>query len=248
MKLTDTHCHLYNHHYDDINEVLNDSKELGVDRVINNACDIESFYEVLELSKEFNNMYVALGFHPGEGIYSNDLELLNKHVNDDKVVAIGEIGLDYFYTQDNKKEQQELFRRQLEIAEAVDKPVIIHSREATQDVMNILKEYKVKGVIHSFSGSLEVAKEYIKMGFALGVGGVVTFKNCNFKEVLKEIKPENILIETDSPYLTPEPNRGKKNMPGYAMDTARFVANIYHISVEELISITNENIKRIFDI
>ena len=167
---------------------------------------------------------------------------------DKKIVGIGEIGLDYHYTKDNKDKQIEVFERQLDIAEKLNLPVVIHSREAAGDTLEILKRHHNFGVIHSYSGSLEMAREYIKLGFVLGINGVVTFKNCNLKDTLKNIDMNSIVLETDSPYLTPVPFRGTQNNPGKMMHTARFVADIYGVSLSELAEITNQNIKRVFDI
>src|SRR5699024_6836671 len=155
----------------------------------------------------------ALGIHPEyvENYTLDDIKFIEDNLNNPKIVAIGEIGLDYHYSKENKEEQIKLLELQLKLAEKYGVPVIIHSREATEDTINTLKKYKVRGVIHSFSGSLETAKIYIKMGYLLGINGVVTFKNCNLKDVLKEIPIENIVLETDSPYLTPVPFRGKQN-------------------------------------
>lgn len=247
---TDTHCHLYMEYYDDIKLVIERAKEADITRFINNGCDTKSNEEVLELSKKYNNLYAAIGIHP-ESVNNynvDDINFLIEHINNTNVVAIGEIGLDYHYTKENRNEQITLFKKQLDIAEKYNMPVIIHSREATDDMLKILKEYKVKGVIHSFSGSLETAKEYIKLGFLLGINGVITFKNCKIKEYIKDIPLSNIILETDSPYLTPEPLRGHKNEPGNIKHIAEFVAKTYNITLEELSIITNDNIKRIFDI
>lgn len=247
---TDTHCHLYSDYYQDIHEVITQSQLLGVNRYINNATDINSIKEILKLVKEYPNMYGAIGIHPEnvDTYQSRDLEYIEKHLKDDKIVAIGEIGLDYYYTKENKDKQIMLFRKQLELAEKYHLPVIIHSREATKDTIEILKEYKVKGVIHSFSGSYETACIYIKMGYLIGVNGVITFKNSKLFEVIKRIPKESIVIETDSPYLTPVPYRGKQNIPGRVSDIALYLVNLYKISKEELSVVTNQNIKRIFDI
>ena len=148
----------------------------------------------------------------------------------------------------NKEKQIKLFEEQLKIAEEYNIPVIIHSREATLDTINILKKYKVTGVIHSFSGSLETAKIYLKMGFSFGINGVITFKNAKIKDVIKELPLSSILLETDSPYLTPTPLRGTTNEPANIKYIAEFVANLKNISTNDLSKITNENIKRIFDI
>ena len=248
--LTDTHCHLYSEYYDDIENILKEAKENNIVRYISDGCDLNSNKEMLELSSKYDNIYITLGIHPEsvEDYKDEDLLFIKDNLKNKKVIAIGEIGLDYYYSKENKDIQKELFEKQLKIAQDNDLPVVVHSREATQDTIDILKKYKVKGVIHSFTGSLEVAKIYIKMGFVLGVNGVITFKNSNVKDVIKEVGLENIILETDSPYLTPHPYRGKQNAPKYIKEIAEFVANLYNISIEDLSKITNNNIKRIFDI
>ena len=175
-------------------------------------------------------------------------KFIEENLNHKKIIAIGEIGLDYHYTKDNKESQIELFKNQLSLAEKYNMPVIIHSREATLDTLNTIKEYKLKGIIHSFNGSLETAKEYIKLGYLIGVNGVVTFKNSNIKNVIKELPLESIVIETDSPYLTPEPFRGKQNYPGHILDIANFICELKSVSMEELINITNNNLNKMFNI
>lgn len=246
----DTHCHIYKEYYKDISSVLKEAKESNIEYVINNGCDRSSNKEVLELLDVYNNMYGAIGIHPESVLdyTEDDLKLIEDNLNKDKVVAIGEIGLDYHYTKENKEKQILLFESQLKLAEKYHKPVIIHSRDATADTIEILKKYNVKGVIHSFSGSYETAMIYIKMGFLLGVNGVVTFKNSNLKDVFKKIPIENIILETDSPYLTPVPFRGTQNAPKNTIIVAKFLSNLYSIPLEELAKVTNNNIKRIFDI
>ena len=248
---TDTHCHIYKEYYEDIENIIKKIKDNNIYRVINNGCDDKSNKEVISLIKKYPSfMYGAIGIHPEsvEECNENDFKYIEDHINDNNIVAIGEIGLDYHYTKENKDKQIELFERQLQLAEKYNKPVIIHSRDAVLDTIECLKKYKVKGVIHSFSGSLETAKIYRKMGFLLGVNGVVTFKNCNLKDVLKELDIDSILLETDSPYLTPEPFRGTKNDSSHIMEIALFVANIKGISIEELSDATESNIKTLFDI
>ena len=244
--LCDTHCHVLSKYYIDIDEILKDAKEAGVSRVINAAYNLESSKEVIALVKKYPEMYGVVGLHP-ENI-EEDFDYTIFDNLDKKIVGIGEIGLDYHYTKDNKDKQIEVFERQLDIAEKLNLPVVIHSREAAGDTLEILKRHHNFGVIHSYSGSLEMAREYIKLGFVLGVNGVVTFKNCNLKDTLKNIDMNSIVLETDSPYLTPVPFRGTQNNPGKMMNTARFVADIYGVSLSELAEITNQNIKRIFDI
>lgn len=245
---TDTHCHIYSEYYDNIDEVISESKKNLVTRYINNGCDANSNKEVLSLIGKYEGMYGAIGIHPENVLeYSkDDLNFIENNLSNPKIIAIGEIGLDYHYSKEQKNEQMELLESQLILSEKYNIPVIIHSREATLDIINILKKYKVKGVIHSFSGSLETAKEYIKMGFLLGINGVITFKNANLKDVIKEISLDNIVLETDSPYLTPEPFRGKKNSPNHIVDIAKFICNLKGISLSELSNITNNNIKNMF--
>ena len=247
---TDTHCHIYKEYYENIEEVLKNAKKSNVNRMINNGCDKKSNEEILELTKNYENIYGAIGIHPEniEEYKEEDLKWIEENLKQSKIIAIGEIGLDYHYTKENKTEQIKLLERQLKIAEQYHLPVIIHSREATEDTINTLKKYKVTGVIHSFSGSLETAKIYIKMGYLLGINGVITFKNSKLKDVIKEIPLESIVLETDSPYLTPEPFRGKKNEPARIKEIAEFICDLKGISLEDLATITNHNIKRIFDI
>lgn len=242
----DTHCHVLSEYYDAIDEILKNAKEAGVSRVINAAYNLESSKEVMALVKKYPEMYGVVGLHP-ENI-EEDFDYTIFDNLDKKIVGIGEIGLDYHYTKDNKDKQIEVFERQLDIAEKLNLPVVIHSREAAGDTLEILKRHHNFGVIHSYSGSLEMAREYIKLGFVLGVNGVVTFKNCNLKDTLKNIDMNSIVLETDSPYLTPVPFRGTQNNSGKMMNTARFVADIYGVPLSELAEITNQNIKRIFDI
>ena len=250
IMFTDTHCHIYKEYYENIEEVIKNANENKVNRFINNGCDTLSNKEVIALAKEHKNMYAAVGLHPEyvDNFKDIDIKEVIKSLNNPKVIAIGEIGLDYHYTKENKEKQKELLETQLKIAESHNLPVIIHSREATEDTINILKKYKTTGVIHSFSGSLETAKIYIKMGYLLGINGVITFKNSKLKEVVKNIPLDNIILETDSPYLTPEPYRGKKNEPARILEIAKFICELKGITLEELATITNNNIKRIFDI
>ena len=248
---TDTHCHIYNEYYDNnIEQVYEKMKLANVDRIINNGCDSDSNKEVLELLGIYSWMYGAIGIHPesADSYTDEDLRFIEEYINDERVVAIGEIGLDYYWTKDNKDKQKELFEYQLKLAESVNKPVIIHSREATQDTIEILKKYNVRGVIHSFSGSYETACIYIKMGFLLGINGVITFKNCNLKDVVSKLDLKDIILETDSPYLTPVPYRGKRNDSSHVYDIAKYICEIKGCSMEELSKETNGNINRCFDI
>ena len=243
---TDTHCHVLKEYYDNIDEILNNAKDNHVNRIINAAYNYESSLEVLDLINKFDNVYGVVGLHPENCLEDFDYNIFNNLP--DKIVGIGEIGLDYHYGKEDMDKQIEIFHKQLKIAQEINLPVVIHSRDATLDTMNILKEYKVKGVLHSFSGSYETAVEYIKMGYKLGVNGVVTFKNAKLKEVYAKLSPKDIILETDSPYLTPEPYRGHRNEPSHTYDIAKYMADLYNISLDELSTITNQNIRDIFGI
>ena len=245
----DTHAHVFKEYYKDIDDLILNAKNNNIKIIINAGCDRTSNEEVINLSTKYDILYAAIGIHPESVLeYNNDdLNFIEKHIFDDKVIAIGEIGLDYSYSKDNKQKQIDLFERQLFIAQKYNIPVVVHSREATEDTINSLKKYKVRGVIHCFSGSLETARIYSKMGFYLGINGVITFKNCNLKEVYKSIDINKILLETDSPYLTPVPYRGKQNSPSHIIDIANFVKDIYGVSLDELSKITNENAYSLFD-
>ncbi len=246
--LIDSHCHIYKEYYDDIDKVIKEANDKGVTKFINNGTDNKSNKEVLALINQYDNMYGALGIHPESVLeYSlSDIKFIEDNLSNPKVIAIGEIGLDYHYSKEEKDEQIKLFELQLSLAEKYHIPVIVHSRDATLDTINTLKKYHVKGVIHSFSGSIETAKEYIKMGFLLGVNGVITFKNANLKEVIKNVPLESLLLETDSPYLTPEPYRGTQNNPGHIFDIATFVANLFNISITDLSHICANNFNKLF--
>lgn len=243
---TDTHCHIFKEYYEDIDIIINNAKNAKVERMFVASDNQQTALEVIDLVNKYDNIYGCIGLHPENVNEEFDYTIFDNLPS--KIIAIGEIGLDYYYTKENKQKQIEVFKKQLEIAQRLNLPVVIHSRDATQDTINILKEYKVKGVIHSFSGSLETAKEYIKMGFKLGINGVITFKNCNLKDVYKELSLNDIVLETDSPYLTPVPYRGQRNEPSHVLDIAMFLCNLYNIDLYELSKITNENIKEIFNV
>ena len=242
----DSHCHIFKEYYDNIDEVINNAKNNGIDKIIVAADNQKSCLEVLDLVNTYDNVYGCLGLHPENCLEDFDYNIIID--NKDKIVAIGEIGLDYYWTKETKEKQQEIFRKQLQIAQDLNLPVVIHSREATLDTINILKEYKVRGVIHSFSGSLETAQIYLKMGFKLGVNGVITFKNCNLKDVYLKLDPSDIVLETDSPFLSPVPYRGQQNEPARVLNIAMFMANLYSMNLKDVADITNKNIKEIFDI
>ena len=197
----DTHCHLSIKDYDDIDLVIKENIDSGVNKIIVSACEVDDFEEAISLLNKYDSVYLTLGFHPSEvsKISDADLEKLKELLKLDRVVGVGEIGLDYHYGKDDYLEQIKLFEKQLKIAKDANLPVVIHSRDAVNDTINTLKKYKVIGVIHCFSGSVETADIYIKMGYKLGIGGVVTFKNSNLYKVVEHVGISNIVLETDAP-------------------------------------------------
>lgn len=246
----DTHCHLSSSDYDDIDLVINENRKAGMEKIIVSACDKKDFEEAFLLSEKYKDVFLTIGYHPEyvDDIVPADIAELDVLLKKEKVVGVGEIGLDYHYTKDNKEAQIALFEQQLALAEKNNLPVVIHSRDATEDTINTLKKYKVKGVIHCFSGSLEVAEIYIKMGFKLGIGGVVTFSNSNLYKVVEKIGLSNIVLETDSPYLAPVPYRGKQNSSKYVPVIAQKIADILGLSLDEVASVTTSNACELFDL
>ena len=250
--LIDTHCHLSIEDYDDIDLVIKENRENGVGKIVVSACTKESILECLEYIEKYDDVYLTIGFHPSETeTYTNEeINFLRDTVkNNKKIVGIGEIGLDYHYGKDDQLKQMEMFTDQMSLAEKLGLPVVIHSRDATEDTIKILKEFpNVIGVIHCFSGSVETAKIYVKMGYKIGIGGVVTFSNSKLFEVVEAIGIENIVLETDSPYLTPVPFRGKKNSSKYLKYVAEKISNILEISVEKVSLETTKNACSVFDL
>ena len=246
----DSHCHIDSREYDNIEKVIERAIDNNVKILIVNGYDRRSNSEVLELVKKYDIVYGAIGWQPGEidDISEEDYLFLENHINDKKIVAIGEIGLDYHYEGYDKDKQIEVFKRQIDIANMYNKPVIVHTRDAIQDTYDILKIKNARGVIHCYSGSLEMAKQFINIEFCLGIGGICTFKNANnIIKVIKSIPLEYIVLETDSPYLAPEPFRGHKNEPKNIPLIANKIAEIKGISVENVKSVTTTNIRRVFD-
>lgn len=245
--LIDTHCHLSTSDYDNLDEVIKSMDGI----MIASGCDDKTNNEVIKLVNEYNNVYGTLGIHPEEidKLSQNSFKIIEENINNPKIVAIGEIGLDYHWVKDNEKKQKEIFEYQLKLAQKYNKPIVVHSRDAIQDTYDILKKYKLKGTIHCFSSSLEMAKEFIKLGYKIGIGGTLTFKNSKkIQEIVKDISLNDILLETDSPYLSPEPFRGKKNLPSNVYYVALKVAEIKNVDVKSVLSITNSNAIKEFDL
>lgn len=247
--LIDTHSHIDMIDVDS-ELIIQEAREFGVEKIIVPSADRSSFEKVLDLSQKYDEVYCALGIHPSEVLKSKDedYELIKEWSKNEKVVAVGEIGLDYYWDKTFVEEQKKSFERQIKISQELNLPILIHDREAHFDTFEMVKEIKdIPVVMHCFSGSLDFAKQCIEKGFYIAFGGVLTFKNAKkMKEVAKNIPMEYILIETDAPYLTPEPYRGKENHPAYVKFVAEQLANLREMSYEDVVKITNENAKRIF--
>lgn len=245
--LIDTHLHLFNENYN-IDEVISRAKDAGVKYLIVSGSDLidNKFNE--KLLDTYDNVFLSVGYHPSCAldVSDEDLNYLEDLIKLDRVVAIGEIGLDYHYGKEDRDKQIELFRFQLDLAVRYNLPVVIHTRDAFLDTYNILKEYNLKGVIHCFSGSVEVAKKYLSLGYYLGIGGVVTFKNSKLKDVVKEIGLSKIVLETDSPYLSPY--RGEVNEPCNVRYICDFISEYLRISSDEVSLVTTGNACRLFDL
>ena len=245
--LIDTHCHLSKNDYNNLDEIIENMDGI----MIASGCDDKTNKEVLELINNYPNVYGTLGIHPEEinNITEESFKIIEENINNPKVVAIGEIELDYYWVKDNKEDQIKLLKKQLDLATKYNKPVIIHSRDSIQDTYNILKKYKLKGTIHCFNSSLEMAKEFIKLGYKIGIGGVITFKNAKkLQEIVKQLDLNDILLETDSPYLTPEPYRGKINHPSFVYYVAKKISELKSLDIDQVISITTHNAIEEFDL
>lgn len=249
----ETHAHYNDEAFrEDLDEIFAQFPEKGIGRAVNIASDLESIGQCLDLAHRYPFMYCALGIHPSDCAPLTDdlLSDIQEKLRDPRVVAVGEIGLDYYWDTAHRQIQQHWFRRQLEMAREAGLPVVIHSREAAQDTLEILREQKAQeigGVIHCFSYTLEMAREFIKMGFMIGVGGVVTFKNARkLKEVAAGIPMESIVLETDCPYLAPVPFRGKRNSSLYLPYVAEAVAQLRGMTAQEVAAITEQNAERLY--
>lgn len=251
----DTHAHYDDEAFDDDRrDLLTHMREKGIEYIVNVGAGIESTVKTVELTEQYPFVYGAAGVHPSETaeLTSKDMEWIRETAGREKIVAIGEIGLDYYWPEPDREVQKKWFKEQLRLAEETGLPVIIHSRDAAADTLDILKEWdahKTKGVIHCFSYTWEIAREYLNMDYYFGIGGVLTFKNAKkLKEAVMNIPMEKILLETDCPYLAPEPYRGKRNQSEYIFYVAEQLAELKKISREEVVEITRNNAKKFYDI
>lgn len=250
--IIETHIHLTHNQYDDDRDsIINDCHKNGIEKIIDIGCDAKSIYETLKLAEAYSFVKSAIGLHPVDVTTRTpqiiaDISMIAK--SNPNVIAIGEIGLDYHWYPEQKEQQLDLFREQMEIAKELKLPVIIHSRDAYEDCLQVIKEFpEVIGVIHSFSSDWKTAQHFIECGYYIGIGGPVTFKNgANQKEVVANIDSSNLLIETDGPYLTPTPFRGKRNEPKYLKYILEEIAAVRQEDVKELEKKIYENSLRLF--
>ena len=259
MNLFDSHSHYNDDKFNiDREEIIKETLLNGVSNFIVAGYNIESSKKAIEIAKNYNEIYAIVGISPNDLENVEEKDDIDKYVNeieniakDSKVVAIGEIGLDYYWNKENKELQKEMFIKQIKIANELDLPIVIHTRDATIDTIDILKENNVnkKGIFHCCPLNQELIKEALKLGFYISLSGVITFKNVkNVEDIINMIPEDKLLIETDSPYLSPEPVRGKRNNSMNVKYVAEKIANIKNKTLEEVADITNKNAKRIFNI
>ena len=248
--MIDTHCHLDIKDYENLEEVI---KNMEGNYMIASGYNLESNKHVIELINKYDNIFGTIGLHPSDVTdnYNLDLAFIEENINNPKIVGLGEIGLDYYWEKDKKELQKEAFIKQIKLAKKYNKTIVIHSREAIMDTYNILEEYlgDNKAVLHCYSSNIDMAKRFKKFNIKFGIGGVLTFKNsAKLKEVVKELELTDLLLETDSPYLTPEPYRGKKNQPCYIKYVADEIAKIKDLETEKVLEITTQNAISQFDL
>ncbi|RSL30025.1 TatD family deoxyribonuclease [Salibacterium salarium] len=253
--LFDTHVHLNIDSFEeDLEETIARAQEAGVESMNVVGFDHETIKKAMQLVEDYDFLYASIGWHPVDAVdmTDNDLTWIEELSAHPKVVAIGETGLDYHWDKSPKEVQKEVFRKQIHLAKKVNLPIIIHDREAHQDIVDILKEENASetgGIMHCFGGDMEIARQCLDMNFHISFGGPVTFKNAKLpKEVAKEIPMDRLLVETDCPFLAPHPNRGKRNEPAYVKLVAEKVAELKEMSLEELAEQTTKNAKKLFHI
>ncbi len=248
--IIDTHCHIYNSEMENAEEIIKQAAKNDI-HIILNGTDPLSNMEVLELSGKYENVHAALGYFYSfaDEITDEDISLLDEQLTNDDVIAVGEIGLDYYHTKDNKDNQKELFEKMLNLAQKHNLPVIVHSRKSMQDTLDILKKYDVGGSMHCYQGSAEMAQDFINLGFYIGIGGPITHNNNKkIRKMVKKVDINHMLVETDSPYLTPEEKRGEKNTSLNLKYIIRKIAEELDMDEENVIEITTENARKLFKI
>ena len=250
--IVDTHCHLYFEEISkDLDGVLHRANDLGVSTFICVGTNLSDSYESLTLAQKYKSIYATAGIHPHDAKDAGEdyLQELRKLLDNEKIVAVGEMGLDYFRSISNPETQKIVFKAQLQLAEETSKPIVFHNREADEDIINILSDFQnVIGVAHCFSSSYETAVKLIEMGFYISFSGNLTFKNSHLPEVAKKLPLDRLLVETDSPFLSPVPYRGKTNEPGRARYVAEKLAEIFDSDIDQIASVTTANAKNLFNL
>ena len=248
--IIDTHCHIYRSEMENADEIIKEAAKNDIHLILNGT-DPQSNEEVLELSKRYENVHAALGYFYSfaEEITDEDISLLDNRLENNEVIAVGEIGIDYYHRKDNEDKQKELFEKMLDLAEKHNLPVIVHCRKAMQDTYDILKKHDVIGSMHCYQGSAEMAQEFIKLGFYMGIGGPITHNNNKkIRKTVKKIGVNHIIVETDSPYLTPEEKRGEKTTPLNLKYIIRKLAEELDMTESQVMEITAANAKKLFKI
>lgn len=249
FKICDSHCHLQDRRFKrDVEKVIRNAGESGVEKILVPGWDLRSSKEAVVISEKFNNVYASCGVHPHDTrFYNNSIEKeIIKLSGNSNVVSIGEIGLDYYRDLSPRNVQKEVFKRQLKIAEENKLPVIIHTRDSIEDTIEIVSDFKCRGVFHAFDYVKDIALKVIEFGFFIGIGGVVTYPNSKIFSSIKEIPLASLLVETDAPYLTPHPHRGKRNEPAYTKYVVKRIAELKSKTFEEVAEKTFNNTKKLF--
>jgi TatD DNase family protein len=250
MYFIDTHTHIYLPEFDDDRDsVMQKAKEANVEITIRPAIDSTTHKTMLRLESTYENCYSMIGLHPCSvnQNYEEELAIINQYLENRKIIAVGEIGLDFYWDKTFTSQQYEAFRKQIQIALQHDLPIVIHSRNAIDECIDVVREYSgIKGVFHCFSGNEEQAREIIELNFLLGIGGVVTFKNSGLDRMIEKIGLSNVILETDAPYLAPVPFRGKRNEPAYIKLVAEKLSSICNLSVDQIAELTTENARKLF--
>lgn len=251
MQIIDSHAHIYDTAFDaDRDAIIEHCLQNSVSKILMPNCAAETITQMMACEEKYPDVCIAMmGLHPCyvKEDYIKELDIIETWLQKRKFIAIGEIGLDYYWSIEFKEQQHIAFKKQIEFALHYNIPIVIHSRESTEDCINIIKQYQgLRGVFHCYSGSLVQAQKIVEQGFYLGIGGVITYKKTNLTEIVKEVPLQNLIVETDAPYLSPVPFRGQRNSPAYTKIVAQTLADTLEMGLIELAQVTTENCKKLF--